>query len=160
MRERGIRLDVPRVQALLREGNERRDALRRPLVDAGIIQSRGPKKDPWRDSSVDQSVVQARLRAAGVTAKPKRRATDERPESGLLSAEGDVLRATKDPALVALAILPDHVRAATLGPAPRRAVGQDRFAAQAAGSGPEGDASWKFWPPALRNRSGRAIRAC
>ncbi len=103
MRERGIRLDVPRVQALLKEGNERRDALRRPLVDAGIIQPRGPKKDPWRDSSVDQGVVQARLRAAGVTAKPKRRATDERPESGLLSAEGDVLRATEDPALVALA---------------------------------------------------------
>ncbi len=103
MRERGIRLDVPRVQALLREGNERRDALRRPLVDAGIIQPRGPKKDPWRDSSVDQSVVQARLRAAGVTARPKRRATDERPESGLLSAEGDVLRAAEDPALVALA---------------------------------------------------------
>ena len=103
MARRGVRLDVPRVQMLLMEARGRVSDARGPVAETGLIQPRGPKKDPWREEAVSRPILQQMLRDNGVTAKPKRRRQDTRPESGLLCGDDEVLRATGDLRLLALA---------------------------------------------------------
>lgn len=67
MGRRGLYIDQQRLKALMDKGAAEEAQLRNGLVACGIIQPRGPKKDPWRKSSVDQAVVQELLAAAGVT---------------------------------------------------------------------------------------------
>jgi DNA polymerase I-like protein with 3'-5' exonuclease and polymerase domains len=94
MGRRGVPLDVPYVQAHEMEAATRladfEDALHACglMDDAGVVSRKG---------------IQARLKAAGVTKLPKRRATDTREPSGLLASDAATLLATGDPDLAALA---------------------------------------------------------
>lgn len=63
----GLRIDLGRLDGLLREAWAQKGLLTRVLKDAGVICPRGPKKDPWRKASVDAKVVQGLLGAAGST---------------------------------------------------------------------------------------------
>lgn len=103
MARRGLRIDVPRLQALLAAGHAEEAKLRRALIDCGIIQPRGPKKDPWRKSAVDEATVQALLRAAGVTEVTEASEELEDPEEQLLVADRLTLVKSGDPRLKLLA---------------------------------------------------------
>ncbi len=93
MQWRGIHLDVQRVRNMLTIAREERLTLRTMLVQAGLIQPRGPKKDPWREEAVDQKQLQSLLEKAGCK---------ERTPAGKLKADGDTLKETGWPVLMRL----------------------------------------------------------
>jgi hypothetical protein len=112
MARRGVRLDVPRVKALVAEADANVARLRVDLNAAGLMHETGPKKA--RKLTVSRDRVQATLAECGVTAKPARKANDERAESDLLASDSDVLRATKDRRLITLADFKDAEKWASL----------------------------------------------
>lgn len=97
---RGLHIDQDRLRGLIAQSSLEERQLWRALRDCGIIQPRGPKKDPWRKSSVAQNVVQELLAAAGVTEKT---AGAEGEESELLVRDRLTLVKTGDPRLKLLA---------------------------------------------------------
>jgi len=102
MGRRGLHIDQDRVAALLAAGQTEEAQLRRALREVGIIQPRGPKKDPWRKSSVDEPTVQGLLRAAGVTEVTEGSAEAEE-EDQLLVTDRLTLVKSGDPRLKLLA---------------------------------------------------------
>lgn len=96
MARAGVTIDVPRLQMEIKRLATRRLDLRNHLKQAGLIEPRGPKKDPWREEAVSTKGTQARLEAAGATV---------RTEGGLLASDETTLRKTKDPVLTKLAEL-------------------------------------------------------
>ena len=102
MGRRGLCIDQERVAALLEKGRAEESQLRRALIDCGIIQPRGPQKDPWRKSSVDEATVQALLKAAGVT-EVTEGSEGEEEEDQLLVADRLTLVKSGDPRLKLLA---------------------------------------------------------
>lgn len=102
MGRRGLHIDGPRLDALLAKGMSEEAQLRRALCDVGIIQPRGPKKDPWRKSSVDEATVQALLKAAGVT-EVTEGSEEAEEEDQLLVSDRITLIKSGDPRLKLLA---------------------------------------------------------
>jgi hypothetical protein len=99
MARAGVPLDRERVLNMKRCAEEALTPLRLQLVQSGILQPRGPKKNPWRDEAVDSKVVQARLAATGATRKG---GTRKKP-SKLLAADEEALVGSGDPDLALLA---------------------------------------------------------
>lgn len=98
MGRRGIPLDVDLVGRLKENASLKRDLLHAQLVSAGIITPRGPKKNPWRDSAVDQKKVQDLLERAGAKGTTA---------TGKLESDAATLRATGWPVLEVLADFKD-----------------------------------------------------
>lgn len=103
MGRRGLHIDQERLNALLAEGQKQEAQLRQALKDVGIIQPRGPKKDPWRKSAVDEATVQALLKAAGVTDLTEGTQLEEDEEDQLLVSDRITLVRSGDPRLKLLA---------------------------------------------------------
>ena len=61
----GVHIDLPRLQGLMSKAVRRQNELEDSLRAIGIIQARGPKKDPWRKSAVSQKTVQRLLAESG-----------------------------------------------------------------------------------------------
>jgi hypothetical protein len=102
MGRRGLHIDQERVEALMAENMKEQSQMWRALRDCGIIQPRGPKKDPWRKSSVDEATVQGLLKAAGVT-EVTEGSEDAEEEDQLLVADRLTLVKSGDPRLKLLA---------------------------------------------------------
>lgn len=96
----GVRVDLPRVYDMQEVAREKTDALRQQLIAGQIIRPKGPKKDPWRDSSVDTKFVQILLRDSGAT-----RVSDS---GSKLAADEDALRGSGVPIL---GVLADYLKA-------------------------------------------------
>src|SRR5271166_28762 len=94
MARAGVHIDTARLRAEIKSLGEQRAHLRDELKETGLIEARGPKKDPWRSEDVSTAKVQARLLQAGVK---------ERTEGGLLASDEATLRHTRDPVLARLA---------------------------------------------------------
>ena len=94
MARAGVHIDTARLRAEIKSLGEQRTHLRDELKETGLIEARGPKKDPWRSEAVSTAKVQARLLQAGVK---------ERTEGGLLASDEATLRHTRDPVLARLA---------------------------------------------------------
>ena len=103
MARMGVHVDRDRVLQMKVRADVQVKMLRDRVLAHGLIVAAGPKSDPWAKERLSRKLVQARLKAAGVTKLPKRRATDTRDPSGLLAADGETLRGTGDPGLVVLA---------------------------------------------------------
>jgi len=95
---RGLHIDLARLAGLLEESGARLREHSDRLKACGIIQPRGPKKDPWRKSAVGQAEVQRLLQAAGVTEH-----TGEDGDGEFLVRDSLTLRKTNDPKLRLLA---------------------------------------------------------
>jgi hypothetical protein len=93
----GISIDSERLRNLITEAEANRQRFWQGLRDCGLIEDRGPKKDPTRDQVVSQQKVQEMLRAAGAV-----RLADK-GRGVLLAADSEALKATCQPPLVLLA---------------------------------------------------------
>lgn len=102
MARRGLHIDQQRLAALLDKGRSEEAQLRRALRDCGIIQPRGPQRDPWKKSSVDEATVQALLKAAGVT-EVTEGSIEAEEEDQLLVSDRITLVKSGDPRLKLLA---------------------------------------------------------
>lgn len=94
MARHGVHIDVPRLRKEIGRLLAGRADCREALKVAGLIEPRGPKKDPWREEAVATAKVQERLASCGVAT---------RTEGGLLSSDEGTLRHTRDPVLLQLA---------------------------------------------------------
>ena len=94
MARSGVHIDVPRLRQEIARLLALRTQCRDTLKEDGLIEPRGPKKEPWRSEAVSTAKVQARLLQAGVK---------ERTEGGLLASDEGTLRHTRDPVLARLA---------------------------------------------------------
>jgi hypothetical protein len=92
MAREGVRVDLPRIRGHVAELDVRHRALGDELRNDALIEPRGPKKSPWRESAVSAAQVQQLLRAAGAT----RLAT---PTSELLASDEKALLASGNPIL-------------------------------------------------------------
>lgn len=94
MARTGVHIDVPRLRQEIERLATLRGQFRGDLKEAGLIEARGPKRDPWAKEAVATSRVQELLAKAGVTL---------RTEGGLLASDEATLRHTRDPVLMKLA---------------------------------------------------------
>ncbi len=93
----GICIDQSRLAALMAQAKKEIRALAERLRAVGIIQARGPKKEPWRKMSVSALTVQKLLEASGA----HRRAA--KGTGVALASDGRALKSTGNPWLLLLA---------------------------------------------------------
>jgi len=125
MAREGVHVDLPRIKSRVVDLERTIGVQRGELVDAGLIQPRGPKREPWKRSAVDGGRLQDLLESAGAV---KRTAT------GDLAADEDVLlQCSKQHPL--LATLVEYNRA------------RKQYAMWSAFDTGEGDVVRAYWKP-------------